>query len=121
LSGLTLNATFLRGSRRLAMINSQLYAQGEPLAQGDGSAARYVVSEVHPHKVMLERQGQILELNYADTASKSDPLRRSEVPAKAAKPSDRKAVSNGGSNRASSQPSRTTAKANATKVQKAKP
>lgn len=75
-SVLTLNATFLHGSRRVAMINSQLYAQGEALAQGDSTAAQYVVSEVHPYKVMLERQGQIVELNYADTGSKSDPVQR---------------------------------------------
>ena len=72
LSDLALNATFLTGNRRVAVINSQLYAEGEPLGQSASSKQPYVVAQIYQHKVLLERQGQTVELNYPDLVPKSD-------------------------------------------------
>lgn len=121
LSVLTLNATFLRGSRRLAMINSQLYAQGEPLAQGESSAAPYVVSEVYPDKVMLERQGQTVELNYADTGSKSDPVPRPKAAGQGPSPRAAKGATKASTPRDATPPSHGTKTTKPTKASNAKP
>ena len=64
LTGLALNATFLRGSRRAAMINSQFYSEGETLEPSGPNIKPYVVAKIFQHHVLLERQGRTVELTY---------------------------------------------------------
>lgn len=79
LSGLTLNATLIRGSRRVALINGRSYAEGDKLTGSGSTTSACVVARVYPDKVVLDRQGQTVELKYANTSSKS----ASSLPAKA--------------------------------------
>lgn len=64
LTGLALNATFLRGSRRSAMINSQFYSEGETLEPSGPNVLPFVVAKIFQHHVLLECQGQTVELTY---------------------------------------------------------
>jgi hypothetical protein len=64
LSGLTLDATYLAGNSRLAIINGRVYAPQETLP-----ASKTTVIDILPYKVLLECEGKVCALAYADTAS----------------------------------------------------
>jgi len=65
LGGLRLYATYIRGERRLALIDGSVYAEGEPVKGARAMAAPFVVVRVDPDKVLLRRLGQTVELRYA--------------------------------------------------------
>lgn len=71
-SVLTLNATFLGGARRVAMINSKEYAEGDVLDQTDLQPKPPTITKIFQHRVLLERQGQTAELFYPHSTPKSD-------------------------------------------------
>lgn len=81
LNSVALNATYLHGENRVAVINNLLFAKGETLDKANLSVRSIKVSEIYPHKVVLEREGQTIELGYPDIASKSDPAARNAAAA----------------------------------------
>jgi hypothetical protein len=64
-----LNATMLRGERRIAVINGKLYGEGEPIATPDPTAHPYVVSEIDSDQVVIRRSADTVDLRYAVWAS----------------------------------------------------
>ena len=64
LSKLVLNATYVRGDRRVALINGELYALGETLDGSPSGSQTFIVMQISLHKVLLKRQGQTVELSY---------------------------------------------------------
>jgi len=70
LSGLTLDGTCVMGEQRLAVINGCLYAPQEKLSADKSATSPYQVVDVFPYKVLLEHNGQILELGYSNVASR---------------------------------------------------
>ncbi len=68
-AGLTLEGTCIVGDRRLAIINGNLYAPRETLAERGAAPAPCKVLGVFPYKVVLECQGKTVELSYSDVAS----------------------------------------------------
>ena len=71
LSGQILNATYIHGDRRLALINGQVYAEGEALKGQNSSSSPLTVARICPDKVLLRRDGVTLELKYASILTKS--------------------------------------------------
>jgi len=67
---LVLQATCIRGNRRLALINGRLYAPGEAVTLARPAAFPYVVRKIFPHKVLIEHRGKILEVSYRNPAQK---------------------------------------------------
>jgi hypothetical protein len=69
-SGLTLNATFVVGKGRLAMINGTVYKEKETIrGQGD-DPVNWLITDILPHKVLLLHQGVPLQLCYTNGAPK---------------------------------------------------
>ena len=64
-ASLALKATFLCGERRLALINDLFYAEGEALRSSTAKTP-WLVAEVFPQHVVLEHQGQRVELKYPE-------------------------------------------------------
>src|SRR5205085_1160462 len=54
LSGLALNATWIRGNRRIAMINGQFYAEGEAVKDISNKGTPYVLAQVHTDRVLMQ-------------------------------------------------------------------
>jgi hypothetical protein len=71
LTGQALNATYIHGERRLALISGQVYAEGEPLKGQNSSSSLLTVARICPDKVILRRGGETLELRYASIQPKS--------------------------------------------------
>jgi hypothetical protein len=69
LDGLRLDGTCVAGSQRLAVINGRLYAVRDALP-ATGAAAALKVVQVLPHKVLLQRNGETLELRYSSAAAR---------------------------------------------------
>ena len=69
---LVLDATWIRGNRRLALINGQLCAPGEALTATRPATIPYVVRQISPHKVLIEHRGEMLELTYRNPPQKTD-------------------------------------------------
>lgn len=84
-SRLRLNATYLHGGRRLALIDGSVYAEGETLKPASPAAVPLVVERIEAHQVVLRGLGQPLELRYADQPSAAGPLAqaRAAAPGKA--------------------------------------
>lgn len=68
LAGLKLDATSILGDQRVAVISGQMCSAQELVTFND---ARYRVVRVLPYKVVLERDGKIMELTYSSVASDS--------------------------------------------------
>ena len=64
-AGLSLGAIYIRGDRRVALINDRVYAQGERLTVSASAAEPYIVGEISADKVLLLHRGQTVELKYA--------------------------------------------------------
>ncbi len=65
LSSLALNATYIQGNQRLAMIDGRVYRQGEPLAiPGESVTEPCVVARIAADKVLIRHRGQTVELKY---------------------------------------------------------
>ncbi len=68
-SGLTLDATFLQGKTRIAIINGHIYHQGQRLiAQGEAgnSHSPLVIQSVTAHLVTLRAHDKTFDLGYPD-------------------------------------------------------
>jgi hypothetical protein len=68
--GLRLEATCLSGDQRLALINGQIYAPQKKSAAGKPSTPPFRVVSVFPNTVLLERDGQTVELTYEGIVSR---------------------------------------------------
>ncbi len=92
LSGLTLDATYLAGASRLAIINGCVYGPKETLP-----ASKLKILDVLPYKVLLDCEGTVLTLAYSDTASAGSASTRSAPsrgkPSGGARPATRSASS----------------------------
>ena len=66
-----MNATYIHGDRRLALINGQVYAEGEALKGQNSSSSTLRVARICPDKVLLRGDGVTLELKYASILTKS--------------------------------------------------
>ncbi len=71
LKSLTLGATCIGGNQRYAIINDHLYGLHELLRITTPNTPPAEIVEVRPHEVLLEYQGEILELQYSSTAAPS--------------------------------------------------
>jgi hypothetical protein len=70
---LALQATHLRGDRRIALINGAVYAEGDQIKPTGPTAATYTVTRIYPHRVVLESASQALELTYPAHDAKPNP------------------------------------------------
>jgi hypothetical protein len=70
LSGLSLNATMIRGRNRSALINGSIYREGEPLKLASATAVPLKIAQVYPDKVLLQCADQTLVLTYGTRDSK---------------------------------------------------
>lgn len=64
LDGLELNGTYVSSRQRVAVINSQLYAEGQTVRPANAKAKSFVVSQISQHKVVLKLEAQTAELSY---------------------------------------------------------
>ena len=69
-SSLVLDATYVQGDRRMALISGRVYTPGKRLAE-TGPGALYVVKEVLPDRVLIQSRSRTGELTYrnSDVAS----------------------------------------------------
>jgi hypothetical protein len=83
-----LNGTMLRGDRRFAVINGQLYALGEPLRVSDSAAGPHFIAAIDVDKVVIGGPGQPVELRYESLASAagSGPAKPTAAPPSAIPP-----------------------------------
>jgi hypothetical protein len=65
-ASLTLNATYLAGEQRLAIISGQIYKQKDKLKQQNPSIPPFVVAQILPYEVLLECEGKTLHLRYSN-------------------------------------------------------
>jgi hypothetical protein len=79
LSGLALNATYIQGDRRIAVINGRPYAQGESLSVSNSTSDPYIVAQIHPYKVLFACQGESAELTYPDPARPPSPSQQAQT------------------------------------------
>lgn len=79
LEQLTLDATFIHGGRRLALINGQVCQQGDALAISGLTTEPCLVARIAAHKVLIKFRDETLELEYRDPTSK--PARSGSVEA----------------------------------------
>ena len=68
-ANLVLNATYIQGQKRLAMINGRVYSQGEMLKGIESATGRWKLSEVRPHSVVIDVRGKLMELSYPSPGS----------------------------------------------------
>jgi hypothetical protein len=71
LEQLALDATFIHGGRRLALINGQVCEQGDVLAVSGLTSEPCTVQRIAAHKVLIEFRGETLELEYRDPMSRA--------------------------------------------------
>jgi hypothetical protein len=64
-----LNATYIHGDRRLALISGHVYVEGEQLKGPSGPPL--TVARICPERVLLQREGVTLELKYASVPPRS--------------------------------------------------
>jgi hypothetical protein len=68
--GLVLNATFVAGRQRMAIINGRVYKEKETIPRPGEETPSCVVTGIFPHKVLLSYQGETLQLSYLNPAAK---------------------------------------------------
>jgi hypothetical protein len=68
---LMLKGTFIQGTRRVALINDRVYAEGETLTAIKTDPGSLVLAQVHPDKVLLQQGTQRFELKYTSRESKA--------------------------------------------------
>ncbi len=79
LDGLELNGTYVSSRQRVAVINSQLYGEGQTVRPMKANVKSFVVSEITQHKVMLKLEAQTAELSYHNPPVKKD--KKKDAPA----------------------------------------
>lgn len=72
-----LRGALLSGDRRVAMINDNVYAEGD-LVPLDGET-NVLISQIHDHKVVVIHHGQRFELNYVDQTPKKNVTTRGDT------------------------------------------
>ncbi len=80
LNSTTLNATYLRGTHHVAVINREVFKEGQTL---DNLSTRPIkIAKIAPRKVLLELEGQTVELTYetSSTSQESGPPVPDAVP-----------------------------------------
>ena len=93
LKGLVLNGTFVSNRQRVAVINSELYAEGQTVRPVDAKAKSFVVSKISQHKVVLQLGAQSAELSYLNPPAKPDKADEKEKgPGRKEAPAARQAV-----------------------------
>jgi hypothetical protein len=70
---LALQATHLRGDRRIALINGAVYTEGDEIKPNGPTATAYTINRIYPHRVVLERESQTVDLNYPAHDEKPKP------------------------------------------------
>jgi hypothetical protein len=70
-AGLVLNATCIGREQRLAIINGLIYKPKDTIGTSEANGPRYVVADIMPDRVLLERQGQAVSLSYLDAVAGS--------------------------------------------------
>lgn len=70
-NNLTLMATIVRGERRAAMINGQRFKEGETLERANSNVRMVKLAKILHKQVILEQQGQTIELGYPDPFAKA--------------------------------------------------
>jgi hypothetical protein len=78
-SELVLNATYLMGEQRLAIINGQIYKQKDTLKPQNPSTPPFVIKQILPYEVLLECKGKIQHLRYSDVYAGTE-LKKSMKP-----------------------------------------
>jgi hypothetical protein len=82
LAGLSLEATCIMGNQRLAVINGRLYGPKDVLAAGVSGGTNRRVVDVQPHKVVLDCNGTLRELHYANAPVPRNQDKKTAVKAK---------------------------------------
>lgn len=72
-SRLVLDAIYIQGDRRVALINGQVCEQGEPLAISASTTEPCIVAEISADKVLLLHRGKTVELKYGGLTFSTDP------------------------------------------------
>lgn len=70
-----LQATHLRGDRRVALINGSVYVEGDEIKPSGASAASYTVARIYAHTVVLQGNDQTTVLTYSSRESKPAAIR----------------------------------------------
>jgi len=73
LNSLMLDATFIQGSRRMALINGRVCEQGEPLAISGSIAEPCIVSRISAHSVLIQYGDRTVELTYRSAVASANP------------------------------------------------
>ena len=78
LSNLVLDATFIQGNRRMALINGRVCEQGEPLAISGSITEPCIVTQISAHSVLIQYGDRTVELKYRNAVASANPskLRR---------------------------------------------
>lgn len=69
--GLHLDATCLQGDRWQVMISGHVFTSQNTSTKPDDSFPELKIIRVLPYKVVLEREGQVIDLTYTDSLSRS--------------------------------------------------
>lgn len=78
-----LAATIIHGPRRLAVINGSLYGEGEPLKSSVPNGQPCIVAQIHADRVLLDRGGKSVELQYSAGPSRAEnPRREKAIPSR---------------------------------------
>jgi hypothetical protein len=107
LAGLTLDATYISGDQRLAVINGATYAAQELLSSSALSGPQIKVASVLPYSVLLECRGQRAELTYLDIGAPLDSSLKGASDDSRGTPAAKRSSSDAKSGR-SNRPSKTT-------------
>ncbi len=68
--GIELSSTLIGPQRRLALINGRPFLEGRRIAwQKDGQSLEFLLREVRPKSIILEREGRQFELQIPDSAA----------------------------------------------------
>jgi hypothetical protein len=70
---MALNATIIRGSKRIAMIDGRIYEPGDAIRGPDGTATPFRLAEVDTMKVVLTSESGRYPLSYSNTLASQPP------------------------------------------------
>jgi hypothetical protein len=75
----TLDGTYIRGDQRVAIINGQVFRQGQTMPISDVSKDLCTITEIGPYQVVLRHRGRNMELTYRNPTFQDDPLAETRV------------------------------------------
>lgn len=85
-NGLMLNATFLRGNRHVAILNGERFSEGDTLERVNSNLRLIKIAAIQPRKVVLEKQGQTIDVDYPDLLAAANGTARKPNGAAGARP-----------------------------------